>query len=399
MLNPQPLNIWRVNCEFFPNAPFVFFYDVSSVWCLMKLKKQKLVKEFKDFISSITKKDRVAVIHHTDPDGVCSGVIASKLVRRIRKKKIDLRLNQKGNVHHITGETLRKLKAKKINKVIITDLSVDESPEGIKKLSKFAKIMIIDHHPVYNNLKSDNVVFIKSSLISNIVPVRYCAAKLTYDLGSLVTDLSDLDWMAASGAIGDLATAPFKPWLNKVMKKYNINPNKDLFKTKLGKVAILISSAESFDTKNVKLCYDIVYRAKSPQDVLNSRLKVFRKKIDDELQYYIRNIRKFAEIHSELDLIIYEIKSKYNIKSPLCTLLGIKYPRKTILTVSKKNGKISISARRGDCNVAVNELLENAVKGIPDSNAGGHVPAAGAVIPKKYYKKFKKRVINLLEKR
>ncbi|GAF82224.1 unnamed protein product, partial [marine sediment metagenome] len=34
----------------------------------MKFKNKKLVNKFKDFISSISKKDRVAVIHHTDPD-------------------------------------------------------------------------------------------------------------------------------------------------------------------------------------------------------------------------------------------------------------------------------------------------------------------------------------------
>jgi single-stranded DNA-specific DHH superfamily exonuclease len=365
----------------------------------MNFKNKKLVNKFKDFVSSITKKDRVAVIHHTDPDGVCSGVIASKLIERIRNKKIDLRINQKGNIHYITNHTLKELKRKKINKVIITDLVVDETPEGVKKLSKFADVLIIDHHPVYKSLKRKNITLIKSSLVSNIPPVRYCAAKLTYDLGNILIDLSDLDWIAASGSIGDIAVAPFKSWLNTVFKKYKIKTNKDLFKTPLGKVAILISSAESFDNKNVKLCYDVVYKAKSYKDVLNSRLKKFRKKIDKELQYYIKNLKRFAEIYPKLNLIIYEINPEYNTKSPLCTLLGIKYPHKTILTVSKKKDKVAISARRGDSNVSVNKLLENAVKGMPHANAGGHVPSAGAVVPKKYYKKFKKRIINILEKK
>ncbi|MBN1644686.1 hypothetical protein JW851_01425 [Candidatus Woesearchaeota archaeon] len=365
----------------------------------MSLKNKKLVNKFKDFLNSVSKKDRVAVIHHTDPDGICSGVIVSKLVERLRKKKIDLRLNQKGNVHYITDKTLKELKKKRINKVIITDLTVDESPKGVKKLAKFAKILVIDHHPIYNNLKSENIVFIKSSLISNVIPVRYCASKLAYDLGNRLTDISDLDWVAASGSIGDIATAPFKKWLKNVFKKYKIKIKKDLFKTALGKVAVLISSAESFDNKNTKLSFEIVYNAKSYKDVLVSRLKKFQKKIDNELKFYIKNMGRFAEIHRGIDLILYEIQPKYNTKSPLCTLLGIKYPHKTILIVNTKKNVVSISGRRGDSNVAVNTLLENAVKGIPDSNAGGHVPSAGAVVPKKYYKKFKKRIINLLEKK
>ncbi len=365
----------------------------------MKFKRRKLVKRFRDFVNSVDKKDRVAVIHHTDPDGVCSGVLISKLIERIREKKINLRLNQKGNIHHITDETLGKLKEKRINKVIITDIAIDEYPEGIKRISRFAKVLIIDHHPVYKDLNSKDIVMIKSSLVSDIDPSKYCAAKLCYDLGSLLADLSDLDWIAAVGCIGDIATEPFKSWLKNVFKKYEISMKKDLFKTQLGKVAVIISSAESFDHRNVKSCFNVLYRAKDYHDVLKSGLKRFCKKIDKELKYYIKNLKSFAEIFPELDLVYYEIKPKYNVKSPLCTLLGIKHPHKTVVVVSSKSGMVSISARRGDSNIPVNKLLENAIKGISDANAGGHAPSAGASVPKKYYKKFKKRVINLLEKR
>jgi single-stranded DNA-specific DHH superfamily exonuclease len=365
----------------------------------MSFKNKKRIKRFKDFISSITKKDRVAVIHHTDPDGVCSGVILSKLVERIRKKKIDFRINQRGNIHYITDDTIKRLKAKKINKVIITDLTVDEHPVGVKKLSEFASVLIIDHHPVYNDLDSKKIVMIKSFFVSDISSSRYCAAKLSYDLANLMVDLSDLDWLAAVGSIGDIATGPFRPWLRKVFRRHRIKLKKDLFKTRLGGVAILISSAESFDVKNVKLCFDIIYKARTYRDVLKSRLRVFRKKIDDELQHYIRNMRSLAEIYPDLDLIYYEMRPKYHTKSPLCTILGIKYPNKTIVTVDLRKGMVSASARRSDSKVAVNKLLSGAVKGFKSANAGGHVFASGANFYKKDYKKFKKRIISLLKKR
>ena len=364
----------------------------------MEFKKQGLVKRFKDFISSINKKDKVAVLHHTDPDGVCSGVIISKLIEKTRNKKIDLRINQKGNIHNITKETFDKLKKNKINIIIITDLSADEHLKDIKKLLKFAKVLIIDHHPVYNNIKLKNIVMIKSSLVSDIPSAKYCAAKLCYDLGNLVADLSDLDWIAAVGSIGDIATEPFKSWLNKVFKKYKISMKKDLFKTKLGKVAVIFSSAEAVSHKNVGLCFKILYRAKNYSEVLNSSIKKFQKKIDDELKYYIKNLNSLAFVYPKINLIFYDVNSKNNIKSQLCTLLGIKYPNKTIICVSFEKDLASVSARRGDSNVSVNKLLQSAVKGFCNANAGGHIPAAGACFPKKYYKKFKKRVINLLKK-
>lgn len=365
----------------------------------MKFKNQSLVNRFREFVSSVSRNDRIAVIHHTDPDGVCSGVIISKLIERLRKKKIDLRLNQKGNMHYIADSTLKKLRNKKINKVVITDLCVDEDPAGIKKLAEFAKILVIDHHPVYRRIKSWNIVLVKSCLVSDIPSHMYCAAKLSYDLSNLIVDMSEFDWIAAVGCIGDISADPFRPWLHGVFRKYGLKLKKDLFKTILGRVAILVSSAEAFDNRNAKLCYDIMYKARTYKDVLNSRLKQFRKRVDAELKYYLKNIRRLAKIYPSLDLVIYEVRPKYHTKSQLSTLLGIRYPKKTIFVVNVRKNPVSISARRGDFNVSVNLLLENAVKGIPGANTGGHIPSAGAVVPRKYYKKFKKRVIYLLGKR
>ena len=65
-------------------------------------KKEDMEKKFAIFISGISKNDRVAVMHHTDPDGVSSGVIMSKVIERTRGKKIDLRWNQGA------GDGLRK---------------------------------------------------------------------------------------------------------------------------------------------------------------------------------------------------------------------------------------------------------------------------------------------------
>lgn len=363
----------------------------------MRFKNKALINRFKKFITSITPEDRVAVIHHTDPDGVCSGVIIAKVVERVRGKKIDLRHNQKGTVHVITPETFKLLKSKKINKLIITDLGTDENPKYLKKIEKFADILIIDHHKIYNRLSSKKTVFIKPQLVCDVDPARYAASKLCYDLGMLVTIVSDLDWVAAVGSIGDIAVKPWTAWLNSVFRKYKLKKYDDLFKTKLGKCAILISSAESFDVKNVKLAFDILYKAKSYNDVLYSKLRTFRKKIDDEIQKNLKLLKKNALF--EQDIIYYEIKPKYHTKSPLCTILGLKYPHKSIFVVDVSRSPAGISGRRGDGKVKINKVLEDSCKGIPSASAGGHAVSAGATVPKRYYKKFKTRLFNILNKK
>jgi len=361
----------------------------------MRFKNQALINKFKRFITSITPQDRVAVIHHTDPDGVCSGVIISKVVERVRGKKIDLHLNQPHAAHRFLPETIKRLKSKKINKVITTDLAVDEDPVAIRKVAKFADILILDHHPVLNKFPAKNVLVIKSSLISK-VGQKYCAAKMCYDLGNTVTDISDLDWIAVVGSIGDIATEPWKRWMSSVFKKYKLKKKKELFDTRFGEIAKIISSAETTSPKNVKECFTVMYSAKNYRDALKARLKRFKKNIDKELNYYIKNLNKLAEVDS--NLIYYEIKPKLNVKSPLSTILGLKYPKKTVFIVDIRKNPVRVSARSQTKKVKVNEALIKSIKGIKGARGGGHPVSSAASIPKKHYKKFKTRLFNILKK-
>jgi len=53
-----------------------------------------LLNKFLDFFKSLTPEDKVGIIHHTDPDGVSSGVIVWNIVSRVRGKEPDFRINQ-----------------------------------------------------------------------------------------------------------------------------------------------------------------------------------------------------------------------------------------------------------------------------------------------------------------
>ncbi len=349
----------------------------------------KLLQKFDKYIEKINKKDKIAIIHDTDPDGICSAVITAKALERITGKKpaVVKGLEEK----KITKKLQALLKKKKITKLISLDISLDQDLKSLEKINKKINILVIDHHKIYSRKKIKNLVLIKPQLISKIKPYEYCTAKLTYDLFLRLVDIKDLDWIAAIGSIADIAHKPWKEWLKKIFRKYGLFLRRDLFKTKLGKIASMISSAEVFDVRNVKKCYEALYSAKKPKQVFKKELVKIRKKVDKELRRLIKGFKK-SEKHNSL--YIYEIKSKIKgIKSPLSTILGLKYPHKTILIVSEAKSKARISARRGDKEVAVNSLLEKAARGLPESNAGGHIPSAGATIRAKDYAKFKKRLI------
>lgn len=347
------------------------------------------------FLRAITPEDKVAIVHDTDPDGICSAVIMAKCVERLRKRAIDIHVPLDRKIHGISASMIAKFKKKKINKIITTDFSLEQDPQTIQKIEKFASILVVDHHKLYNDIKSQKTLLYKPQFFTSVDPPKYCTGKLAYDAANRVVNASDLDWMAAAACIADIATQPWEDWLGHVLKRYGINvtnfDNSELFKNPIGQVAATISSTEIYNQKLVPKCFDAFYTAKGPDDVLNSVFGNYKKIIDKELQKHLELFETKAEIFGETHY--YELKSKYRVNSPLSTILGLKYPNKTVLIVNTTKPTISVSARRGDKVKPVNTLLENAVKDFKDANAGGHAPAAGAGFSKKYLKTFKQRII------
>jgi len=344
------------------------------------------------FFGDIKKQDRVAIVHDADPDGVCSAVILARCIKKLRNRKPEYVTPFDRDSYSISDEQIKKMRKKRINKLIIADFSIDQQASLVKTLSKKFDMLVIDHHKLYNNLNSKNVILVKPQLFCKIDPARYCAAKLSYDLCSRVCDMSESDWLAAVASIADVATIPWKAWINSVFKKYKIKPNKDYFKTDLGHIASTINSLITIDPRKISKAFDVLYRASSPKDVLKSGLYKYKKLIDKELALWLK---KFNKCERYKDLYLFQVSPKYNIKSTISTILGLKYPHRTILVMSQDNGTTAISARRGDQRIPVNVLLEKSIKGFSNANAGGHIPAAGAHFQTKDFPVFKKRAIKL----
>ena len=230
-------------------------------------------------------------------------------------------------------------------------------------------------------------------------PAAYATAKIAYDLGSTVTNLEDLNWIAAAGIIGDSGTPSWKTFLAKTFKQHKIPLQQDWFATAIGKVASIISNAQSYDPATTPECRTALLNAKGPHDFITSRVARYDKLVTQELNKLILNFKKNAEKYASPDGVIrwYEILPTYHVKGPLSTILGHKYPYETIFVIDLRTEHVSISGRRGDYNVPINKVLEEAITGIPNAKAGGHIPAAGAHLDKKYYSVFKKNVINVLQ--
>lgn len=341
------------------------------------------------FVSRISKADRVAIIFHTDADGITSGVIAAKAVERISGKTPSLFLTPAPSEVTLSKKMIAELKKKKINKVVVVDLNVDQDPKSIIELEKFAEILILDHHTIQNDINSPKTVMIKPQFFSKINPSRYCASKLAYDIFSRYVNLSDLAWLAVIGIYGDMAENEWADFISETLEKNGLLNNH------ISKAGALIVYARSFDEKNGPAkAFDTFYSAKSIKEVLGSKLLDYEEKIEGEIAQFILKRKELAQFYPEKKLVIYEISPKYNIKSELVNRLSRDfYPDMTCIVIQKKGEIASIGARNQTGAVSMNDLMIRATKGIPDSSGGGHIQAAGASVPNK------KGVLELFKKR
>ncbi len=341
------------------------------------------------FFKSLKPIDRIALLHDTDPDGTTSGKIIVEAIQQLGAK-ISLFLINEHKEHFISDEKIKVMKQHNITILITTDKTVDSGPDQIKKIEQFANIVVFDHHIIEHDISSAKTLFLKPQLIwDGIAPDRYCSAKLSYNILSRVTDLNHLDWVCAIGVIGDMAYPAWPEFMNSVYKKYNITSKPNPIDTPLGLVTQLISFAESLG--EAEQCFELILKSNSIEEATQNLQKyMFVKK---ELDSYITNAEKNVEKYNNGQLIIYEINSKYKIKSMLSTALSQRlYPNQTLIIVQQIDDEMTISARRQDCTKNMNKLLKLALGNLP-GNAGGHAPASGGSVLIKDYPQFKERLI------
>jgi len=368
----------------------------------MKITNRALIDRFTDFFRDLTPEDNIALIHDGDPDGICSAAIVARVLTKL-KLKPTLVLSH-GGAKLFTDEEIRLLKKINITKVITTDISFDEEPSRVKQVERFAYLLIIDHHALFHDINSKKTILFKPQLfLEGSNPAKYCSSKLVYDYGNKVADVSDADWIAAVGLISDIGADLFSTFVRNVFKRYRLKPPRislknyqQLFETKLGKVSIAINNALVYNPKNAKLAYRIVRDARNYNDVLNSPLKKYHDAIQNEIDTYEKNFMKRATIYPELELALYEIPSKYNVKSALCTILALKYTHLTIILYTRTNGIVRVSTRRNDYRVDLSGVLSAITKHVPGMQGGGHIPSAGAVVPTSHFELFKKLLLEKL---
>jgi len=339
----------------------------------------------KEYIGNLKKEDRIAILYHSDVDGICSAVITLSLIEKTGKKAmLFIPVTHKADLFN--KELLNKLKADKINKIIMLDFSADQYPEDIKKLEQFSDILILDHHATLCDLNSKRTIFIKARNYYNSEIYIPCS-KLCFDAFSKIENMGDLyDLML----IGYVADSQFQGWEKEVKKKYHKLKPEQFMKVIKKLNNGMISKKQDFCLKTL--------RENKNFHSLSKKLSKIIFPSEKDIAYHLKNWKKLAEINKKLKLIFINIKSKYPITSTIATVIAFDDTNWTVITHQKLGNLIQISARKQDAKIKMNELLSNSVKGFENATAGGHIPAAGGSIQVKDLERFKQNIIKNLER-
>ncbi len=365
----------------------------------MNMLVEETIKPAIRFIEEIKRTDKVAIIHGHDNDSICSATIIYKLLKNLYK--IEPKLIVSGLNSSVTENVLDVIKRTKPEHVIIVDIS-DVNVSIMTELRNISQVMIIDHHVPKGYVK---ITYVNPRIFEKKIylPATY----LCYKIYEKFLETDEILWIAGIGTLSDMGLKNCNDLFgniklkNKELVNNNENIDEVLFDNSLlGKLAKIFDSARvvngaegSVDALNVLTKFD------NYQDVLKGKYGA-----KDLLEWYEISEKEFTRLVKDFDkkkkrikkIVLYEVKSKYNMKSPLATYLSRKMTNE-VLVIYQKSGKyIDVSFRRGKvCIVDLNQLASNSVKIIPNSNGGGHIQAAGCRFPAKYLGRFLRNLRSL----
>ena len=356
--------------------------------------KAQLEAKFNRFCSNLKESDNIAIIHHSDADGICSALITAKAIERLAgKRPVAVCPYEYGNIEQ-GRKAVMEMHRKKANKLVVVDIGIDSAPHGLGEKYSFEECLVIDHHKMYRDLNGKNLVFLKAQFFTKKDPSGYVTSKFAFDLFGKLVDISDLDWVACIGIMGDMNLKRWKQFVRKTIMKRNLSLS--WFYSFLELIAAVEVLANSMVTKLFWALYD----AEDPEQVLQGPFKKYLERFREERDSLVERFDEKAEYVPALDLYFYAIRSRHeNIKSYVINQLSETRPDKTIILIQYlPDGRVRFSARRQDFKVRVNDLLVEAVKGIPEASAGGHAPAAAGSIPKRALTRFKGNIVQILDK-
>jgi single-stranded DNA-specific DHH superfamily exonuclease len=329
-------------------------------------------KEFEKLGKSICERIKnsksVGICFDSDADGVCSAALLTIYLLKEFKKYPDSLVS----CFHDVDEKLKKLKHDLI-------FILDTQP----KKTDSQNFIIIDHHLVQNKLKKailfNPTLFDKNSYIAT--------SYLVYKILNSLTDMSEACWIASTGIKADKSESSCGDILELT---YDTYPE---FKQVESRLIRLTSVSKNLPNANIVVnslieCYNIGSPSFFGKTESSSKLLKIARKVNREAINALTNIEKILETEK---VIVYKIKSEFNVQSLIVNRLFIRNPKKIVVVCNfRKNEEIIRAEVRTNQQQAFEEFSKNLKDLIED--IGGHKQAFGFSFTKENFQGLIKKL-------
>ena len=148
--------------------------------------------------------------------------------------------------------------------------------------------------------------------------------------------------------------------------------------------------------KDLDKALEILRKINSIEGIV--KVKEYSEPIENEVQKFVEEYETKKERIGDINFYYFE--PKFSVKTPVSGIISQRDNEEIYIfaTPKKKTGQITLSARNTSQKRNMAELLNAGIEGLEESNAGGHVPAAGGIIQAKDLKKFKENLRKFIEK-
>ncbi len=342
-----------------------------------------------DFLKEIKDKDNVIIIFHNDTDGAVSAALLMKLLKSVENVP-DL-ISQPMPINE---NLVQKIKTYMPTKIIFVDLAVDQQSEIAKELSEFCNILVIDHHVPLKNLNSRKIIHINP--VFDQKDIYQSASYLTYKLCNRIIDMKKWLWLAGLGILGDYNLEDSKDVVEEIENAYEGIKQTGIEESILADIDNMILATKATKKLTLEQIVYVLNEMELPEDIRTVKNGDKMIKAFELIETEKRNFLSEAEsTQGNNSFILFELKTKYNLRSPLATELSEKHPKKFVGVYQHIGAKIKVSARFQKGRNVI-DILKAAGKGLA-AVSGGHPAAAGATVSEKDWPVFKEQLTGVLK--
>ena len=269
----------------------------------------------KEFLNNITEKDNVAIIHHDDSDGFCSGILFYDWCKSKKAKAQYF-------AYTIRTTKLKNLDLTKFNKIILSDLASDFMIEELE-LIKDKQVFYTDHHPVEGKIPEEVLSLTTSD--QGYIPSSRTAGELT----------EIKPWLALAGTISD--SGHYYPenqtFINNHLKQ--LNTTLENFQQN---VTSIITNFLVYFNKDYPEAFKILQKINSIDEI--SKLKKYSDPVEKEVQHFVTQYETKKEKLGDINFYYFEtnfsVKRSEEHTSELQSHSFISY---AVFCLKKKNKK------------------------------------------------------------